>query len=204
MASFGNWSAACSLAVQVPLQQQNEKLYALSGITIFAFGVSAAASCVVFRLWLRLDHEAKASIWLLYVPHLPSSDYHVLGNSLQLWLVPWSHAYRQLRGFVVLGLQRAFPRLLFRIFQPSNLRRSLLSQSLSHRRAAETNHIWALARLFSRLVRLRPQRFSTIHNIHLPHALSRYAVEFLCLSSSKLLIIDRLIDFSVCCCCCCC
>ena len=158
MASFGNWSAACSLAVQVPLQQQNEKLYALSGMTIFAFGVSAAASCVVFRLWLRLDHEAKASIWLLYVPHLPSSDYHVLSNPLQLWLVPWSHVYRQLRGFVVLGLQRAFPRLLFRIFQPSNLRRSLLSQSLSHRRAAETNHIWALARLFSRRVRLRPQR----------------------------------------------
>ena len=35
-------------------------------------------------------------------------------------------------------------------------------------------------------------------NHRFPHVAARYVVEFMCLSSSKLLIIDRLVEFSVC------
>ncbi len=51
--------------MQVPLQQRIDSLYALSGITIFAFLLSAAVSCCAFFLWLRMDGDERASVWPL-------------------------------------------------------------------------------------------------------------------------------------------
>jgi hypothetical protein len=51
--------------MQVPLQQRIDSLYTLSGITIFAFLLSAVVSCCVFFLWLRMNGDERSSIWSL-------------------------------------------------------------------------------------------------------------------------------------------